>query len=163
MFTKILAVSAALAVAQAGLLGHGGHGGYSVSSQHSVVHHDNHYGSLGHYAAPAVHAAPALHAAPYVHAAPIAHVAPIEHHAHDYYSHPKYKYSYSVEDPHTGDHKSQHESRDGDVVKGEYSLLQPDGSFRKVEYTADDHNGFNAVVHNSGPSHHVYQSQHHHY
>ena len=53
----------------------------------------------------------------------------------------KYEFSYSVEDPHTGDHKSQHESRDGDVVKGEYSLLQPDGSIRKVEYTADDHNG----------------------
>lgn len=56
-------------------------------------------------------------------------------------SHPKYQYSYSVADPHTGDHKSQHEVRDGDVVKGGYSLLQPDGSFRKVSYSADDHNG----------------------
>lgn len=56
-------------------------------------------------------------------------------------AHPKYDYSYSVSDPHTGDHKEQHEARDGDVVKGEYSLLQPDGSFRKVTYTADDHNG----------------------
>lgn len=53
----------------------------------------------------------------------------------------KYEFSYSVEDPHTGDHKSHHESREGDVVRGEYSLLQPDGSIRKVEYTADDHNG----------------------
>lgn len=52
-----------------------------------------------------------------------------------------YEFSYSVEDPHTGDHKSHRESREGDVVKGEYSLLQPDGSIRKVEYTADDHNG----------------------
>lgn len=57
-------------------------------------------------------------------------------------AHPKYDYSYSVSDPHTGDHKTQHEARDGDVVKGEYSLLQPDGSFRKVTYTADDHNGW---------------------
>ncbi|XP_050669048.1 pro-resilin-like [Leptidea sinapis] len=81
----------------------------------------------------------------------------------NYYSHPKYDYSYSVEDPHTGDHKAQQESRDGDVVKGEYSLLQPDGSYRKVSYAADDKNGFNAVVHNSGPSHHVYSSQHHHH
>ncbi|XP_013187150.2 uncharacterized protein LOC106132319 isoform X2 [Amyelois transitella] len=64
----------------------------------------------------------------------------------DYHAHPKYDYSYSVSDPHTGDHKTQHEVRDGDVVKGEYSLLQPDGTFRKVTYTADDHNGFNAVV-----------------
>ncbi|XP_068630554.1 uncharacterized protein [Battus philenor] len=81
----------------------------------------------------------------------------------DYYSHPKYQYSYSVEDPHTGDHKAQHETRDGDVVKGEYSLLQPDGTFRKVQYSADDHSGFNAVVHNSGPSYHVYSSQQHHH
>ncbi|XP_059052473.1 cuticle protein 19-like [Achroia grisella] len=74
----------------------------------------------------------------------------------DYHAHPKYDYSYSVSDPHTGDHKTQHEVRDGDVVKGEYSLLQPDGTFRKVTYTADDHNGFNAVVENSGPSQHQY-------
>lgn len=61
-------------------------------------------------------------------------------------AHPKYDYSYSVSDPHTGDHKTQHEIRDGDVVKGEYSLLQPDGSFRKVTYTADDHNGLVAHI-----------------
>lgn len=59
----------------------------------------------------------------------------------NFQAHPKYGYSYSVEDPHTGDHKSHHETRDGDVVKGEYSFLQPDGSFRKVTYTADHHNG----------------------
>ncbi|XP_031769387.1 cuticle protein 19-like [Galleria mellonella] len=74
----------------------------------------------------------------------------------DYHAHPKYDYSYSVSDPHTGDHKTQHEVRDGDVVRGEYSLLQPDGTFRKVTYTADDHNGFNAVVENSGASQHQY-------
>ncbi|XP_063379070.1 cuticle protein 19-like [Cydia fagiglandana] len=109
-----------------------------------------------YHAAPAVHAAPAYHAAPAIHAAPIhaVHAAPAHHeedHYVDEYAHPKYGYSYSVEDPHTGDHKSQHETRDGDVVKGEYSLLQPDGSFRKVTYTADHHNGFNAVVHNTPP------------
>lgn len=56
-------------------------------------------------------------------------------------AHPKYDFAYSVADPHTGDHKSQHESRDGDSVHGYYSLVQPDGSVRKVEYTADAHNG----------------------
>lgn len=56
-------------------------------------------------------------------------------------AHPKYDFAYSVADPHTGDHKSQHESRDGDAVHGYYSLVQPDGSVRKVEYTADAHNG----------------------
>lgn len=50
-----------------------------------------------------------------------------------------------MSDPHTGDHKEQHEVRDGDTVKGEYSLLQPDGSFRKVTYTADDHNGYDLM------------------
>lgn len=47
----------------------------------------------------------------------------------------------------TGDSKSQHETRDGDVVKGSYSLIDADGTKRTVEYVADSHNGFNAVVH----------------
>ncbi|CAH2107174.1 unnamed protein product [Euphydryas editha] len=63
--------------------------------------------------------------------------------------------SYTVADPHTGEHKSQHESRDGDSVHGSYSLVQPDGSVRKVEYSSDAHNGFNAIEHNSAPSVHV--------
>lgn len=75
-------------------------------------------------------------------------------HAIDYYSHPKYAFKYGVSDPHTGDHKSQHESRDGDVVKGQYSLVEPDGSVRTVDYTADPVNGFNAVVSKSAPSIH---------
>lgn len=36
-------------------------------------------------------------------------------------------------------------------MKGQYSLVEPDGSVRTVDYTADDHNGFNAVVHKSAP------------
>ncbi|VVC93508.1 unnamed protein product [Leptidea sinapis] len=52
------------------------------------------------------------------------------------------------------DIKSQHESRDGDVVKGQYSLVEPDGSIRTVDYTADPVHGFNAVVSKSGPSIH---------
>lgn len=34
---------------------------------------------------------------------------------------------------------------------GQYSLVEPDGSVRTVDYVADDHNGFNAVVHKSAP------------
>ncbi|WP_159317350.1 chitin-binding domain-containing protein, partial [Klebsiella pneumoniae] len=80
--------------------------------------------------------------------------------AHGEYSHPTYDSSYSVADPHTGDHKSQHESRDGGAVHGSSSLVEPDGSVRKVEYTADDHHGFNAVVHKTvghhpAPVHHA--------
>ncbi|KAF4523732.1 hypothetical protein B566_EDAN013849 [Ephemera danica] len=66
----------------------------------------------------------------------------------DYDSHPQYVYSYSVSDLLTGDHKHQEESRDGDVVRGSYSLLQPDGTRRVVHYAADDLNGFNAVITN---------------
>lgn len=58
-----------------------------------------------------------------------------------------YDFGYSVSDPHTGDSKSQQESRRGDQVQGSYSLIEADGSKRIVEYVADDHNGFNAVVH----------------
>lgn len=56
-------------------------------------------------------------------------------------------------DGHSGDNKSQHESRDGDAVHGEYSLVEADGSVRNVKYSADDKNGFNAVVSNSAPAH----------
>lgn len=58
----------------------------------------------------------------------------------------QYQFAYSVSDPHTGDNKSQEEHREGDVVKGRYTLVEADGSVRVVEYTADDHSGFNAIV-----------------
>lgn len=93
---------------------------------------------------------PAYHAAPaYVHHAPVHH-----HHVPEPVAYPKYAFNYGIKDPHTGDVKSQHEERDGDVVKGQYSLVEPDGSVRTVDYTADDHNGFNAVVSKSAPAHH---------
>lgn len=96
----------------------------------------------GHYAAPVVHAPHA-----YVHAAPIHKTIVAEPVAY-----PKYSFNYGIKDPHTGDIKSQAEERDGDVVKGQYSLVEPDGSVRTVDYTADDHNGFNAVVHKTAPA-----------
>ncbi|XP_065356343.1 cuticle protein 7 [Calliphora vicina] len=57
-----------------------------------------------------------------------------------------YDFSYSVHDEHTGDVKSQTESRKGDVVHGQYTLIDADGYLRTVDYTSDAHNGFNAVV-----------------
>ncbi|XP_031829841.1 cuticular protein 3 [Nomia melanderi] len=65
----------------------------------------------------------------------------------NYDPHPQYSYAYDVQDSLTGDSKSQHESRDGDVVSGSYSFIEADGTRRIVEYTADPVNGFNAVVH----------------
>ncbi|XP_050072031.1 larval cuticle protein A2B-like [Anopheles maculipalpis] len=59
---------------------------------------------------------------------------------------PQYTYAYNVQDALTGDSKSQQETRDGDIVRGSYSLVEPDGTLRTVHYTADPVNGFNAVV-----------------
>ncbi|XP_063980686.1 larval cuticle protein A2B-like [Diachasmimorpha longicaudata] len=74
-------------------------------------------------------------------------VAPVLKPVHEYDPHPQYTYAYDVQDALTGDSKSQHETRNGDVVSGSYSLIEADGTRRIVEYTADPINGFNAVVH----------------
>ncbi|XP_030374852.1 cuticle protein 18.6 [Scaptodrosophila lebanonensis] len=78
--------------------------------------------------------------------------------AHEIYPddpHPKYNFAYDVKDAISGDSKSQTESRDGDVVQGEYSLDDADGFRRTVKYTADSVNGFNAVVHREPLTHKV--------
>nr|CAH7728773.1 unnamed protein product [Callosobruchus chinensis] len=90
----------------------------------------------------------------------------LEH--HDYHDYPRYKFGYGVHDPHTGDQHSHHETRDGDVVKGYYTVAEPDGTLRTVYYTADDHHGFRAVVKKSGIAvhpevHHGYGAGHHGY
>lgn len=98
------------------------------------------------FAAPVAYAAPAVAkvAAPVAYAAPVAKaVLPAE----DYDPNPQYSYAYDIQDGLTGDSKSQQESRSGDVVQGSYSLTDPDGTRRTVEYVADPVNGFNAVVH----------------
>ncbi|XP_068619477.1 larval cuticle protein A2B-like [Battus philenor] len=100
------------------------------------------------YSAPVYHSAPVAYAAAPVAklayaAAPVAKLA-----AEEYDAHPQYSFAYDVQDPVTGDSKTQHESRDGDVVQGSYSVVDPDGTKRTVDYTADPHNGFNAVVKN---------------
>ncbi|RVE52432.1 hypothetical protein evm_002826 [Chilo suppressalis] len=123
----------------------------SIPVVHAPVHHVT---PLVHHVSPVVQ-----HVGTPVHGPLVQHVGPVvsldrEQRAEEY-APAKYEFSYSVDDPVTGDHKSQRESRDGEVVRGEYSLLQPDGSVRTVEYTADDHNGFNAVVHNSAATAHV--------
>ncbi|CAH0728876.1 unnamed protein product, partial [Brenthis ino] len=128
--------------------------GHATSSQ-SVIHHEvSHSQPSYHHVQPvAVHSAPILH-------------QPVQYHQHsshgheEHYAHPKYEFQYNVEDHHTGDIKSQHETRDGDHVTGFYSLHEPDGTVRIVHYNADDHNGFNANVEHQGHSTHV-QPVHH--
>lgn len=105
----------------------------------------------------AAHAAPVAYAAqaPVIAKAyaPAAYAhAPVAAVDTDYDPNPSYSYAYDIQDALTGDSKSQKESRQGDTVQGSYSLIEPDGTRRTVEYTADPHNGFNAVVHRE-PAH----------
>ncbi|XP_017878925.1 larval cuticle protein A3A-like [Ceratina calcarata] len=91
--------------------------------------------------------APLAYSAPVaVAAAPVAKAVVAKAVDADYDPHPQYSYAYDVHDSLTGDSKSQQETRDGDIVQGSYSLIEPDGTKRTVDYTADSVNGFNAVV-----------------
>jgi len=84
-------------------------------------------------------------------------------HAHDIYAYPAYKFSYGVADKVTGDQKSAYEVRDGDVTKGSYSLVQPDGVLRTVNYISTPVGGFQAQVINKGVAGHpaIYGHGHH--
>ncbi|XP_049775193.1 cuticle protein 21-like isoform X7 [Schistocerca cancellata] len=135
MACKLIVLAALVAVARAGYLG-----APAVYAPGAPI-------AARAYAAPVAYAAPAVRAAPVAVAAPAA-VA-----AAEYDPHPQYNYAYSVQDALTGDSKNQQESRDGDVVQGSYSLVEPDGSIRTVDYTADPVNGFNAVVHREAAAH----------
>ncbi|XP_069961952.1 larval cuticle protein A2B-like isoform X2 [Bactrocera oleae] len=75
-------------------------------------------------------------------AAPLAVAARVE----EYDPHPQYTYGYDVKDALSGDSKTAVETRDGDIVQGQYSLNDADGYRRIVDYTSDPINGFNAVV-----------------
>ncbi|EFA05952.1 larval cuticle protein A2B [Tribolium castaneum] len=59
---------------------------------------------------------------------------------------PHYNFNYQVQDPYSGDRKSQVEVRHGNVVQGSYSLIEPDGTRRIVDYYADPISGFKAEV-----------------
>ncbi|XP_049801300.1 cuticle protein 21 isoform X9 [Schistocerca nitens] len=134
MACKLIVLAALVAVARAGYLG-----APAVYAPGAPI-------AARAYAAPVAYAAPALRAAPVAAAVPAAVAA-------EYDPHPQYSYAYDVQDALTGDSKTQHESRDGDVVQGSYSLVEPDGSIRTVDYTADPVNGFNAVVHREAGAH----------
>ncbi|XP_075970778.1 uncharacterized protein LOC142973107 [Anticarsia gemmatalis] len=133
------------------------HTGFHADVKHSVHHIVLCVLSVG-VAVVAGHA----HSSQYIHKYD-GHHEPVHHghDHHDYYTHPKYEFEYKVDDEHTGDHKSQHEHRDGDVVKGYYSLHEPDGSVRHVEYHGDHHTGFHADVKHS--THHIVPHHHHHH
>ncbi|XP_077283784.1 uncharacterized protein LOC143909597 [Arctopsyche grandis] len=130
MFSKVAVLCALVAVCQAGFLGNlfhkSNHGssGHGVSTQSVTLDHGHGQENL--------------------------HYDEHSHEHHDEHAHPRYEYKYSVSDDKTEDQKSHWETRDGDKVEGEYSLVQPDGSTRTVRYSADGHNGFKAEVQTTG-------------
>ncbi|XP_018572515.1 pro-resilin-like [Anoplophora glabripennis] len=57
---------------------------------------------------------------------------------YDYEGEPaNYQFEYHVEDPPSGNDFGHQEERQGDVAKGKYFVLLPDGRLQTVEYTAD--------------------------
>lgn len=64
----------------------------------------------------------------------------------------EYNYWYDIVDPSTGDAKSLHEIRQGANVRGSYSVVDPDGIKRIVDYVAGK-NGFKATVRREPLSH----------
>ncbi|KAK9876732.1 hypothetical protein WA026_014970 [Henosepilachna vigintioctopunctata] len=95
---------------------------------------------------------------------PVPHVVPVQIQVEPVDPYPHYNFAYSVNDFQTGDSKSQHETRQGDAVRGQYSLSEPDGTRRTVDYTADAQNGFNAIVQRTPLiSHHPLQNAYAHH
>nr|QGN67023.1 cuticular protein CP2 [Galeruca daurica] len=163
MAFKFICFFALLASTQAGILNT--HQAYSdaPSVSYSSISTPEGYGapSYAKVSAPVHYAAPTItkYAAPVSYSAP-SYSTPVYKKnivSEDYSAPAHYDFKYSVEDHHTGDIKGQQETREGDVVKGSYFLVEADGSKRIVEYTADAHNGFNAVVHREPAT---YQAKH---
>ncbi|EDW93190.1 uncharacterized protein LOC6532736 [Drosophila yakuba] len=68
----------------------------------------------------------------------------------DYVARPEYSFAYGVEDGKSRVLQNRKETRNGDEVRGVYSVVDPDGTLRVVKYTADDANGFQAEVITNG-------------
>ncbi|CAH2269099.1 cuticle protein 19.8 [Pararge aegeria] len=64
----------------------------------------------------------------------------------DYDPHPSYQFGFDVSDDQFTNYQNRKEQRDGDVIKGSYSVVDSDGFIRTVTYTADPKEGFKAEV-----------------
>ncbi|XP_061397848.1 adult-specific cuticular protein ACP-22-like [Musca vetustissima] len=167
---KFITIGSFLALSGLAAAGHlHGHGvtSYSVETKHEPsLHHswshghsgDSHGLSAGH--GHESHHVWESHPESHIVSSDSGHDGHDEH--YDEYAHPKYEFKYGVKDPKTGDVKDQWEERDGDKVKGGYTFKEADGTTRVVEYHADKHSGFNAVVKNIGHAHHEEVEQQHH-
>ncbi|XP_063708989.1 cuticle protein 19-like [Culicoides brevitarsis] len=143
MAFKFLAFFALVAAAQAGVIQQA----YSAPAYYS---HGHPYGNDALHATPTVYAEPTYTKTIVAQPTLVKAYAPAYAKADEYDPNPQYAFSYDVHDSLTGDAKSQHETRHGDVVEGSYSLIEADGTKRIVDYTADPHHGFNAVVRKEG-------------
>lgn len=59
---------------------------------------------------------------------------------------PSYQFGFDVNDDQYTNYQNRKEQRDGDVIKGSYSVVDSDGFVRTVTYTADPKEGFKAEV-----------------
>uniref|UniRef100_T1HPN5 Cuticle protein n=1 Tax=Rhodnius prolixus TaxID=13249 RepID=T1HPN5_RHOPR len=57
-----------------------------------------------------------------------------------------YSYAYAIDDKASGVVSDRWEERRGEYVKGAYSLLEPGGKVRTVDYQVDGDGGFQAIV-----------------
>ncbi|XP_070494770.1 cuticle protein 21 [Chironomus tepperi] len=64
----------------------------------------------------------------------------------DYDPSPSYQFGFDVKDDEFTNYQNRKESRDGNVIKGSYSVVDSDGFIRTVTYTADPKEGFKAEV-----------------
>ncbi|KAM3962897.1 cuticular protein 66D [Aphomia sociella] len=64
----------------------------------------------------------------------------------DYDPNPSYQFGFDVNDDQYTNYQNRKEQRDGDVIKGSYSVVDSDGFVRTVTYTADPKEGFRAEV-----------------
>ncbi|CAO1308725.1 unnamed protein product [Diamesa hyperborea] len=69
-----------------------------------------------------------------------------EENAEDYEPSPSYQFGFDVKDDEFTNYQNRKESREGNVIKGSYSVVDSDGFIRTVTYTADPKEGFKAEV-----------------
>lgn len=64
----------------------------------------------------------------------------------EFESNPSYQFGFDVKDDEYTNYQNRKEVRDGNVIKGSYSVVDSDGFIRTVTYTADPKEGFKADV-----------------
>ncbi|XP_073991072.1 uncharacterized protein isoform X2 [Rhodnius prolixus] len=70
-----------------------------------------------------------------------------------------YSYAYAIDDKASGVVSDRWEERRGEYVKGAYSLLEPGGKVRTVDYQVDGDGGFQAIVKTVVPGQYLLSTQ----